>query len=209
MLRLTWFVILFLLAGCSKKYLFSRVSGVVLDSETNKPIAGVSINKVKSNPRGHFVIEAETKTSVILPASGVFGTTKILEISHEDYLNRNTTLHSLSTESDVSVKVLLTKKSSINDKLHNQIKTINKLFDCNQVKWVKQNDCYERLISKTLNETQKKEVLNLVKVPRYEKYQAFASKGKVLLDNVLWDESLLEVKFDQLEKVLSIKKIER
>ena len=104
-MRLTLIFLILLTAGCSKKYLFSRVSGVVLDSETSKPIAGVSINKVKSNPKGHFVIEAETKTSVILPASGVFGTKKILKISHENYLDRETTLHSLSTEPVVFVKI--------------------------------------------------------------------------------------------------------
>lgn len=203
---------LLLLSGCSEKYIFSHISGTVIDGDNGRPISGATItnatlnspivNNVASDQQGKFEIEKEGESLITLPVSGVFPTKKTLRISHRDYLERSTTLTSLSIIEHVDVQIVMTNKANLSAQEYQRIDNINAFLRCSKEQ-NKQRECINDLVSNALNAAQKEQLISVLANDRGLLYEAFIANDKVYIDNLMQSGNL-HVEFDAQNKITNI-----
>ncbi|MEM5530642.1 carboxypeptidase-like regulatory domain-containing protein [Gammaproteobacteria bacterium AS21] len=203
---------LLLLAGCSEKYIFSHISGTIIDGDNGRPISAATItnatlnssivNNVTSDQQGEFEIEKEGESLITLPVSGVFPTKKTLHISHPDYLARSTTLTSLSIIEHVDVKIAMTNKANLSTQENQRIDNTNAFLRCSQER-ESQYECINDFVSNALNTAQKEQLKSVLANDRGVLYEAFIANGKVYIDNLMHIGNL-HVEFDAQNKITNI-----
>jgi hypothetical protein len=203
---------LLLLSGCSEKYIFSHISGTIIDGDNGQPISGATItnatlnnsivNNVTSDQQGKFEIEKEGESLITLPVSGVFPTKKTLHISHPDYLARSTTLTSLSIIEHVDIKIAMTNKANLSTQEYQRIDNTNAFLRCSQER-ENQSECINDYVSNALNTVQKEQLRSVLAKDRSVLYEAFIANDKVYIDNLM-QAGNLHVEFDAQNKITNI-----